>query len=63
MTTCALVAACGFNGRHFQTLDEAGSFEFVIAVDGGFAHLEAIGRVPDLALGDFDSLGYVPDSV
>lgn len=63
MATCALVATCDFNGRHFQALDAAGSFEFVIAVDGGFAHLEAIGRVPDLALGDFDSLGYVPNTV
>jgi thiamine pyrophosphokinase len=35
-------------------------FDFVMAVDAGFAHLESIGRVPDMALGDFDSLGYVP---
>ena len=33
---------------------------YVIAVDAGFAHLEAIGAVPDMAVGDFDSLGYVP---
>lgn len=63
MATCALVATCDFNGQHFQALDAAGSFEFVIAVDGGFAHLEAINRTPDLALGDFDSLGYVPETV
>lgn len=63
MTTCALVAACNFNGRHFQALDGANAFQYVIAVDGGFAHLESIDRVPDLALGDFDSLGYVPDNV
>ena len=30
------------------------------SVDAGFAHLEAIGAVPDMAVGDFDSLGYVP---
>ena len=29
-------------------------------MDAGFAHLEAIGAVPDMAVGDFDSLGYVP---
>ena len=63
MTTCALVATCEFNERHFRSLDAAGSFERVIAVDGGFAHLAAIGRSPDLVLGDFDSLGYVPDDV
>ena len=38
----------------------AGEFDYVIAVDAGFAHLEAIGAVPDMAVGDFDSLGYVP---
>lgn len=61
MTTCALVAAADdFNAEHFRMLDEAGAFDYVIAVDGGFAHLEAIGRTPDLAIGDFDSLGSVP---
>lgn len=60
MSTCALVAAADFNADHFRMLDEAGAFDWVIAVDAGFAHLEGIGRAPDLAIGDFDSLGYVP---
>ena len=60
MSTCALVAASDFNADHFKMLDEAGAFSWVVAVDGGFAHLESIGRAPDLAIGDFDSLGYVP---
>ena len=60
MSTCALVAAADFNAEHFQKLDAAGAFDWVVAVDAGFAHLESIGRVPDLAIGDFDSLGYVP---
>lgn len=60
MKTCALVGSSQFNAAHFQELDAAGAFDYVIAVDGGFASLEAIGRKPDMALGDFDSLGYIP---
>lgn len=60
MTTCALVAACDFNADHFKSLYDAGVFDEVYAVDAGFAHLEALGVAPDLAIGDFDSLGYVP---
>lgn len=35
--------------------------DFVIAADRGFDSLMAYGVVPDLAVGDFDSLGHVPD--
>ena len=58
--TCALVATSDFNGRHFDDLRSAGVFDAVIAVDGGYAHVEGAGCVPDLTIGDFDSLGYVP---
>ncbi len=60
MTCCALVGASEFNAAHFAELDAQGVFDYVIAVDGGFSHLEALGRKPDMALGDFDSLGYMP---
>ena len=60
MGTCALVGAVDFNAEHFKALDAAGAFDMVIAVDAGFASLEAIGREADMAVGDFDSLGYVP---
>lgn len=62
MTICALVGATDFNAVDFQAAYEAGLFDCVIAVDGGFAHLEAIGVKPDMAVGDFDSLGYVPNA-
>lgn len=34
---------------------------FVIAADGGLRHLEAAGIKADIIMGDFDSLGYVPE--
>ena len=60
MSTCALVAASDFNAEHFKASYDAGLFDEVYAVDAGFAHLEAVGCVPDMAIGDFDSLGYRP---
>ncbi|MEG0477087.1 MAG: thiamine diphosphokinase [Raoultibacter sp.] len=57
MATCALVGAVDFNAEHFC----AQAFDCVIAVDGGYAHLQAAGVVPAVVMGDFDSLGYVPD--
>lgn len=63
MATIALVGASYFNQEQFEQMDAAGAFDKVIAVDAGYAHLESIGRVPDIALGDFDSLGYVPTGV
>lgn len=60
MSTCALVGAAAFNVEHFQIMDAQGAFDYVIAVDAGLKHLEAIDRKPDMALGDFDSLGYIP---
>lgn len=63
MKTCALVGASRFNAEQFACMDAESVFDVVIAVDAGFEHLEAIDRKPDMVLGDFDSLGYVPKGV
>ena len=63
MKTCALVGASTFNSEQFLEMHAAGVFDSIIAVDGGFASLEEIGIKPDIVLGDFDSLGYVPTGV
>ena len=52
----ALVGASDFNAEHFASC----SFDLVVAVDGGYAHLRDAGVAPDAVVGDFDSLGFVP---
>lgn len=52
----ALVGASDFNAEHFASCD----FDLVVAVDGGYAHLRDAGVAPDVVVGDFDSLGFVP---
>lgn len=57
MSRCALVGAVDFNAAHFK----AQHFDCVVAVDAGYAHLKSIEVIPDRVIGDFDSLGYIPD--
>ena len=55
MKKCVIFCAGEFDGL-VQPVDG-----FVIAADGGLRHTEALGIVPDVILGDFDSLGYTPE--
>lgn len=56
MRNCHIFCAAGFSGLLEQP--EAG--DLVLAADGGLRHTQALGLEPDGVLGDFDSLGYVP---
>ena len=55
---CVLVCNGEFSSEEFCVDTQ----DFVIAVDGGYAYIKDLCRV-DLAVGDFDSLGYVPEGI
>ena len=56
MKTCIIFCAAAFEALAAPI--EQG--DIVIAADGGLRHAEKLGITPDVILGDFDSLGYVP---
>ena len=58
MARCVIFCAAGFDGL----LAPVQKDDFIIAADGGLRHTEALGIAPDVILGDFDSLGYVPEN-
>lgn len=53
---CYIVGAGDNSGTNFNKETN----EYVIAADGGLAVLSEMGIEPNLILGDFDSLGYIP---
>ena len=57
MKTCVIVCAGGFDGFLEPVTEQA----YLLAADGGYAHLKKLGLAPDEVLGDFDSLGYIPE--
>lgn len=57
MKICQIVGAGDFSRERFIRYDGS----FLIAADKGFQNLSDCGIPPDLLIGDFDSLGYVPD--
>lgn len=57
MKSCVIFCAGGFDGLAEPIKNE----DYVIAADGGLVHTEKAGLTPDLVLGDFDSLGFVPE--
>lgn len=57
MGSCVIFCAGGFDGL----IEPVREGDFILAADGGLSHLEKLGLTPDGILGDFDSLGYVPE--
>lgn len=56
MASCVIFCAGDFHGLAAPI----GKEDLVIAADGGLRHTQSIGCRPQVILGDFDSLGYVP---
>ena len=55
-TRCYIAGAGEFCDREMPEKSD-----YVIAADGGYAELVKRGAVPDLVVGDFDSLGSIPE--
>lgn len=57
MKTCCVIGAGECKCFDFEKKDG----DLIIAADGGYSVLEKCGIKPDYVIGDFDSLGYIPN--
>lgn len=55
MQSCVIFCAAEFD-RLLAPVEDS----YIIAADGGLRHLEKLGLIPNVIIGDFDSLEYVP---
>ena len=58
MGSCVIFCAGGFE-KLARPIEQD---DFLMAADGGLVHMERLDLKPDGILGDFDSLGYVPEN-
>ncbi len=61
MTDCVILAGADMDTSLFNISDFEG--KYVICADKGVCHAKTLGISPDLIVGDFDSLGYIPEAV
>ena len=57
MKQCIIFCAAEFD----KLTAPIGKEDYILAADGGLRHLEKLGMHPNGIIGDFDSLGYVPE--
>ena len=58
MNTCIIFGAAAFD----RLAEPICPGDFIIAADGGLRHTKKLSIIPNEILGDFDSLGYVPET-
>lgn len=58
MKTCYIIGAGDITDPHITATAE----DFIICADGGYKHKDILGRECHLVVGDFDSLGSVPET-
>ena len=57
MKTCIIFCAAEFD----ELLSPIEKEDYILAADGGLRHLQKLGMRPNGIIGDFDSLGFVPE--
>ena len=57
MKTCIIFCAAEFD----KLAAPIGTEDYILAADGGLRHLEKLNIAPNGIIGDFDSLGFVPE--
>ena len=57
MGKCMIFCAAGFDALAAPLEKD----DYIVAADGGLEHTRKLGIQPDEILGDFDSLGYIPE--
>lgn len=58
MNSCVIFCAGGFTALA-EAIDDT---DYLLAADGGLLHMKKLGLTPNGIIGDFDSLGYVPQN-
>ena len=59
---CRIVSAGTFSAEEFSKRLKKENSSLLIAADAGYLHLEKLGIIPDLFVGDADSLGFMPEN-